>query len=206
MPIGIPIITQSDPGTENYGVANAHTVVCHCLEPSLTGTLQHHFTLGHNNIFLERKWSVFCCIFLQVLRIYWSRVCKVVGTMWVNSCSHIYSVMCFLSSLLFHWIAIPWLQAEINDWVKFKNTTTPQAVKHRILSHGIPALIYSHPSHFNSINFKVHLAFSTSYSSLMYSLLDTCSSCAFRWSWSSICSTGPCCISTGTPYLSWVCR
>jgi hypothetical protein len=25
--IGIPIITQSDPGTENYGVANAHTII-----------------------------------------------------------------------------------------------------------------------------------------------------------------------------------
>ena len=48
-------LTQIDPGTENYGVANAHTVMCHCLDPSLTGTLQHHFTLGHNNILLERK-------------------------------------------------------------------------------------------------------------------------------------------------------
>ena len=56
---GIPIITQSDPGTENYGDANAHIVMPHHLDPSLTGTLQHCFTLGHNNILSKIKWSVF---------------------------------------------------------------------------------------------------------------------------------------------------
>ena len=57
--IGIPIITQSDPGSENYGVANAHTVIQHCLDPSLANTLQHHFASGHNKILSEIKWSVF---------------------------------------------------------------------------------------------------------------------------------------------------
>lgn len=57
--IGIPIITQSDPGTENYGVANAHTVIRQRLDPSLAGTLQHRFAKGHNNILSEIKWSVF---------------------------------------------------------------------------------------------------------------------------------------------------
>ena len=57
--IGIPVITQSDPGTENYGVANAHTVMRHRLDPSLANTLQHCFAKGHNNIISEIKWSVF---------------------------------------------------------------------------------------------------------------------------------------------------
>ena len=57
--IGVPIITQSDPGTENYGVANAHTVIRHRLNPGLANTLQHCFTDGHNNILSEIKWSVF---------------------------------------------------------------------------------------------------------------------------------------------------
>jgi hypothetical protein len=57
--IGIHIITQSDPGTENYGVANAHTIIRQCLNPSLMGALQHCFAKGHNNILLEIKWSVF---------------------------------------------------------------------------------------------------------------------------------------------------
>jgi hypothetical protein len=56
---GIPIITQSDPGTENNGVANAHTVMRHRLDPSLANTLQHRFARGHNNILSEIKWSVF---------------------------------------------------------------------------------------------------------------------------------------------------
>jgi hypothetical protein len=56
---GIPIITQSDPGTENYGVANAHTVMRQHLDPSLANTLQHRFAPGHNNILSKIKWSVF---------------------------------------------------------------------------------------------------------------------------------------------------
>jgi hypothetical protein len=57
--IGVPIITQSDPGTENYGVANAHTVIRHRLDPSLENTLQHRFATKHNNILSEIKWSIF---------------------------------------------------------------------------------------------------------------------------------------------------
>ena len=57
--VGIPIITQSDPGTENNGVANAHTMIRHRLDPNLTNTLQHRFATGHNNILSEIKWSVF---------------------------------------------------------------------------------------------------------------------------------------------------
>ena len=63
MGIGIPIITQSDPSTENYGVTDAHTVMQQCLDPSLANTLQHHFASGHNNILSEIKWSVFHCDF-----------------------------------------------------------------------------------------------------------------------------------------------
>ena len=60
---GIPIITQSDFGTENYGVANAQTVMRHRLDQGLTNTLQHRFAWGHNNILSEIKWSVFHCDF-----------------------------------------------------------------------------------------------------------------------------------------------
>lgn len=57
--LGVPIITQSDPGTENYGVANAHTLIRHRLDPNLVNTLQHRFARGHANILSEIKWSVF---------------------------------------------------------------------------------------------------------------------------------------------------
>jgi len=57
--LGVPIITQSDAGTENYGVANAHTTIQHRLDEGLANTLQHYFLPGHNNIFSEVKWSIF---------------------------------------------------------------------------------------------------------------------------------------------------
>jgi hypothetical protein len=55
----VPIITQSDPGVENFGVANTQTVVRQTLDPTLCGTMQHRFAKGHNNILSEIKWSVF---------------------------------------------------------------------------------------------------------------------------------------------------
>ena len=53
------MITQSDQGTENNGVANVQTLIRHRLDPSLEGTLQHRFATGHNNILSEIKWSIF---------------------------------------------------------------------------------------------------------------------------------------------------
>lgn len=49
---------QSDPRTKNYGVTNMHTIIHHCLDPSLANTLQHCFMPGHNNVLLEVKWSI----------------------------------------------------------------------------------------------------------------------------------------------------
>ncbi len=57
--LGVLIITQSDAGTENYGVANAHTTIRHLLDEDLANTLQHRFMPGHNNILSEVKWSIF---------------------------------------------------------------------------------------------------------------------------------------------------
>jgi len=57
--LGVPIITQSDAGTENYGVANTHTTIRHQLDEGLANTLQHRFMPGHNNILSEVKWSIF---------------------------------------------------------------------------------------------------------------------------------------------------
>ena len=50
---------QSDPGTENVNVAYAQTTLRHCMEPSLTGTIQHQWFRKHRNIKPEIHWSVF---------------------------------------------------------------------------------------------------------------------------------------------------
>ena len=60
----MPLLTQSDNGTENNGIANAQTCLRQHHDPSLEGTLQHKFT-GHvmnikPEIFwrqLRRRWS-----------------------------------------------------------------------------------------------------------------------------------------------------
>ena len=52
----MPCITQSDPGTENYNVAYVHTHICHALNPTLTGSIQHSWKHGHTNIKPEQMW------------------------------------------------------------------------------------------------------------------------------------------------------
>jgi hypothetical protein len=54
---GIPLLTQSDPGTENNGIANAQLLLRQHLDPSLDGTLQHQWRRGHTNIKPEIFWG-----------------------------------------------------------------------------------------------------------------------------------------------------
>ena len=57
--LGIPLTTQSDPGTENYGVANVQTLLRHQLDSTLVGTLQHRWMRNKANVKSEANWSVF---------------------------------------------------------------------------------------------------------------------------------------------------
>ena len=50
---------MSDPGTENNGIANMHTMTRHQLDPSLHDTLQHLFCCNKMNIKLKIGWSQF---------------------------------------------------------------------------------------------------------------------------------------------------
>ncbi|KAJ7773753.1 hypothetical protein B0H14DRAFT_3095982 [Mycena olivaceomarginata] len=52
-----PLVSQSDPGTENYGIANGHTMLRHLHDPSLSGTLQHRWMLKKKNVMPEIGWS-----------------------------------------------------------------------------------------------------------------------------------------------------
>jgi hypothetical protein len=55
--VGVPLITQSDPGSENYGIANCHTLIRHRLDPALRGTIQHRWQRDKSNIKPEAGWS-----------------------------------------------------------------------------------------------------------------------------------------------------
>ncbi|KAF8318844.1 hypothetical protein F5887DRAFT_928430 [Amanita rubescens] len=55
---GVPLITQSDRGTENNSVANIQTLIRQRLEPRLEGTLQHRWVMAStHNVKPEAFWS-----------------------------------------------------------------------------------------------------------------------------------------------------
>ena len=53
----MPLVTQSDPGTENFGIANAQTMLRQTLDPSLTGFVQHRWMRSNKNVMPEIAWS-----------------------------------------------------------------------------------------------------------------------------------------------------
>lgn len=53
----MPLVSQSDPGTENFGLANGHTLLRHLQDPDLEGTLQHRWMREKKNVMPEIGWS-----------------------------------------------------------------------------------------------------------------------------------------------------
>jgi hypothetical protein len=53
----MPLVTQSDLGSENYGIANGHTMLRQLHDPSLVGTLQHRWRRHKKNVLPEICWS-----------------------------------------------------------------------------------------------------------------------------------------------------
>lgn len=51
------MVTQSDPGTENFGIANAHTMLRQRLDPELAGYVQHRWMRTKKNVMPEIAWS-----------------------------------------------------------------------------------------------------------------------------------------------------
>ncbi|KAJ7455486.1 hypothetical protein FB451DRAFT_1342284 [Mycena latifolia] len=143
---GIPLITQSDPGSENYGIANCHTVTRQRLDPSLEGSLQHRWmNKKAMNVKPEAMWSQFRRQFAPGF--------EDILDEGINR--GLYNINRPLDKLVFRWLAIPWLQREIDAWVKRFNSTTRRADKHKILPHGIPDLIASKPESFATKDYKV---------------------------------------------------
>ncbi|OBZ73681.1 hypothetical protein A0H81_06483 [Grifola frondosa] len=143
--IGIPLVTQSDPGTENFGVANCHTEIRHRLDPSLADTLQHRWMRHKSNIKPEIMWSQ--------LRRKWSPGFE--NILEHGRLNGLYDPANPLEKLVFLWLAIPWLQAELDAYMKQFNGSQRRADKNKILPHGIPDVITAKPERFNTTDFKV---------------------------------------------------
>ncbi|OSC97966.1 hypothetical protein PYCCODRAFT_1418679 [Trametes coccinea BRFM310] len=140
----IPLVTQSDPGTENFGIANAHTYMRHALDPSLCDTLQHRWMRKHMNIKPEILWSV--------LGRDWKPGFE--ATLQYGVDHGWYDPANELESIVFRWLAIPWLQAELDAWTSQYNLTARRANKNKVLPQGIPMIIAQHPADYNISDFK----------------------------------------------------
>ncbi|KAJ7438148.1 hypothetical protein FB451DRAFT_1344417 [Mycena latifolia] len=143
---GIPLITQSDPGSENYGIANCHTVTRQRLDPSLVGSLQHRWmNKKAMNVKPEPMWSQY--------RRNFSPGFEDILDEGVNR--GLYKPDRPLEKLVFRWLAIPWLQSELDAWVNRYNSTPRRADKNKILPKGIPNMIASKPAQFATKDYKV---------------------------------------------------
>ena len=83
----------------------------------------------------------------------------IMSTMYLKSeCDILYDyspISFLLSSLVFRWLAIPWLQSELDKWVIVRNRTLPRANTKKVLPHGIPELMREKPEQFGALDFKV---------------------------------------------------
>jgi hypothetical protein len=66
-----------------------------------------------------------------------------------------YNVDNVLENLVFRWLAIPWLQSELDKWVTIRNRTLPRADTKKVLPHGIPELMREKPEQFGALDFKI---------------------------------------------------
>ncbi|KAG1758561.1 hypothetical protein EDD22DRAFT_783750 [Suillus occidentalis] len=141
----MPLVTQSDPGTENNGIANGHTMLRHLQDPGLARTLQHKFRGDHRNIKPEIFWSQ--------LRRRWTPGFEDILDFGLST--GIYNPDDALERLVFHFIFIPWLQDELDLFAEKFNNTKPRFNMHKILPHGRPNDIFYCPEKFDCRDFSV---------------------------------------------------
>ncbi|KAG1764120.1 hypothetical protein EDD22DRAFT_979130 [Suillus occidentalis] len=143
----MPMVTQSDPGSENFGIANAHTMLRQWHDPTPQGTLQHRWMRTKKNVMPEITWSQLRRHFTPGFENYLD---SGVSAGWYD-CSNT------LQRLIFRWIFIPWLQRELDGYKDRINNTAKRRDRNKVLPHGIPNLIYNSPDDFGALDFKIIL-------------------------------------------------
>ncbi|KAI6113609.1 hypothetical protein EDD16DRAFT_1693689 [Pisolithus croceorrhizus] len=135
----IPLVTQSDPRSENFGIANAQTMLRQWHDPALEGTLQHRWMQSRKNIKPEIMWSQLRRRFTPGFE---SLRDEGVNQGW-------YDVDNTLQLMIFQWIFIPWLQAELDAYRDRVNYTA----KHRDCNKA--KLVFSSPQDYGALDLKV---------------------------------------------------
>ncbi|KAG2131698.1 uncharacterized protein EDB93DRAFT_1255389 [Suillus bovinus] len=143
------MVTQSDPGTENYGIANAHTMLCQMYDPALQGTLQHRWMQTKKNVKPEITWSQLRHRFTPGFE---TLLDEGVENSWYDS-DNTLQVCAF--SMIFRWVFIPWLQCELDRYQDRVNNTLKRPDRNKVLPHGVPNLIYESAEDFGALDFKV---------------------------------------------------
>ncbi|KAJ6475574.1 hypothetical protein C8R45DRAFT_1054726 [Mycena sanguinolenta] len=142
-----PLVSQSDPGTENYGIANGHTMLRHLHDPSLSGTLQHRWMLKKKNVMPEIGWSQlrhrFTPGFEDILD-------EGVNNGW-------YDPDVLLEALVFRYVFIPWLQSELDAYRQRVNNTAKRADRNKVLPHGVPNDMYDHPQDYGVLDSRINV-------------------------------------------------
>ncbi|KAF8119494.1 hypothetical protein EV363DRAFT_1462101 [Boletus edulis] len=150
----VPLVTQSDPGTENFGIANAHTVLRQWHDEALAGTLQHRWMRLRKNIMPEIAWSQlrrrFTPGFESILE-------RGIALDWIDPDNSLHIAV-------FRWLFIPWLQAELDTYCDRINHTAKRRDRKKVLPHGIPELIFTSPEDFGALDFKASLVIILGYS------------------------------------------
>ncbi|KAK7019212.1 hypothetical protein VNI00_018140 [Paramarasmius palmivorus] len=141
------LITQSDLGTENVLIARAHTYLRHRYDPGLEGTLQHRYKGEKQNVKLEIAWSL--------LRKTW--VPGFEQILQQGLINNWYNPINIVERLVFRWVFIPWLQAELDFYMQRWNGRKKRRDKKKILPHGVPNEIAQHPERFGAVSFAVKI-------------------------------------------------
>ena len=125
----IPLITQSNPGIKNFGIANVQAMLHQKYDPRLIGMLQHRWICSKKNIKPEITWSQLHCHFTpgfeakleEGMQQGWYDTNNTLQ-LWVSLvewwcwCFDIY-----VFSMIFHWVFIPWLQYELDRYCDHVN-------------------------------------------------------------------------------------
>ncbi|KIK76038.1 hypothetical protein PAXRUDRAFT_18490 [Paxillus rubicundulus Ve08.2h10] len=141
----MPMVAQSDPGSENFGIANAHTMLCQWHDPALLGTLQHQWMWSKKNIMPEITWSQLCCRFTPGFE----------NLLDLGINSGFYDTNNTLQVMVFCWVFIPWLQQELDAYHDRVNNTAKRHDHNKILPHGVLNLIYHSAEDFRALDFKI---------------------------------------------------
>ncbi|KAI6102910.1 hypothetical protein F5141DRAFT_1007960, partial [Pisolithus sp. B1] len=141
----IPMIMQSNPGTENFVLANAQTLLHQMHDPTLEGYVQHRWMHTKKNIKPKIAWSQ--------LRHHFSPGFKSLLDTGVDA--GWYDPNNTLQLMVFHWVFIPWLQVELNSYQDHVNNSQKCRNKRKVLPHRIPELIYTCAENYRALDSKV---------------------------------------------------